>query len=222
MTEEIVIDDPPTKHIEFHDPSSIYHGLPLKKQLALSKLRRGTTKAPKTVTKHFHKANDNDYAMILLECVNCLIHQSEYAVSDVRLDRIKINLKLVFSYRRHFNKDWPRGVPMAYGDWWVVIQYNVDVLINYLHKIGKSSFTAAELRKNIWKIKAEQDRWLFLQDWSIPLCEMEFLNDVVPAQPKDKAMKGRRTYRKSGLHKKPKPPEDSSEEMLDKVVEGDV
>jgi len=155
-------------------------------------------------------------------CLNCLIHQSEYAVENVRLDRIKINLKLVFSYRRHFNKDWPRGVPMAYGDWWVVIQYNVDVLINYLHSIGKSSFTAKELRKNIWKIKGEQDRWDFLQDWSIPLCEMEFLNAVVPTQLKDKSLKGRRTYRKSGLHKKPKPPEESSEEMLDKAVEGDV
>jgi len=222
--EEIVIDDPPTAE-SFHEPTSIYFGLPLSKQLALSRFRRGFRKTPKAVTKHFHKANDHDYALLLNHCVTALIQQSEYE-AEVRLDRIKIRLKLPFNYRSHYGKRGGDRFPrpsrfLAYFDWHTLVEYNVDVIINYLHSIGKSAFTAKELRKFTWAVKAEQDRLDFLSDYSIPLCTAELYNEVVP-RARDKNLKGRRNYRKSGLHKKPKPSEDSSEEMLDKAVEGDV
>jgi len=211
----------------FHEEGSPYAGLSLSKQLALSKWRRGNRKPPKVWVKTLHKATTHDYAALLNHCVSSLIWLSEADV-QCRMDRIKVHLKLPFNYRSHYGKKngarFPRPVILAYFDWYTIVEMDVNVVVDYLYTIGESAFTSKQLRKELWAIKGQMDRWQFLEDYSVPLCVAEFFGEAVSSATlvKDKSKKGRRSYRKSGLHKKPKPPEDSSEEMLDKAVEGDV
>ena len=213
MTTQIHLDDPPehlteavAKDLEqFHPEGSPYRGLPLHQQRMLAVLRRGGRKPPRAFMRSLHVATEEDYGKILAHCVQAMIQQSEAHV-DMRMDRLRVRLKLVFTYRKHFGKQWPRGVPLAYYDWAVLIEYKVDAIIDYLHKIGQSTFNAKQLRKELWAIKAEQDRHDFLLDYCADVSIAEFYNYIIPEAPKrpDKALKGRRHYRKSGVHGKGK------------------
>lgn len=188
----------------YHDPSSPYFGLSLSQQKHLAKWRRGNKKAPKAFTRTLHKATSEDYAKIFLHCINSLIYQSEADV-EVRMDRIKVQLELIFNYRSHFGKGFPRPSRILYyKDYAIGLEFHVDGLLKYLYDIGYSAFTAKELRKQLWAVKAEADRYDFLMDYAADISIAEFFNEVIPNAPmrKDKALKGRRTYRKSGKYVK--------------------
>lgn len=202
---------------QYHEVGSPYRNLPLSQQKMLAKWRRGNKKPPKAFTRTTHKATDEDYYNLFVQIISCLIHQSEHAV-EIRMDRIRIKMELIFNYRSHFGKGFPRPSRILYyKDYSIGLEFHVDGLLEYLFSIGKSAFTAKELRRNLWAIKAEADRYDFLLDYAADISIAEFFNDVIPSAPyrKDKALKGRRTYRKSGLRAKKKL--DNVEEVVENV-----
>ena len=204
-----------TAHEEFHEVGSPYFGLSLSSQKLLAKWRRGNKKAPKAFTRLTYKAREEDYSKIFLHCIHELIHQSEHNV-EIRMDRIRVKLELIFNYRSHFGKGFPRPSRILYyKDWSIGLEFHVDGLLKYLYDIGYSAFTGKELRRQLWAVKAEADRYDFLMDYAADISIAEFYNDVIPNAPmrKDKALKGRRTYRKSGLR---------SKKILDTVAESSM
>lgn len=192
-----------------HPQGSPYHGLTLKEQKYLSKLRRGPGRVPNAIRKRWKKANKHTYAAIFKHCLAALLHAAES--DDVRLDRVRVVLRIPFNFRFHFKKDFPRGVIVGYDDWNTYMQYLVDSLIDYLYKIGESVFDAKTLRKELWGLLRDQERLVWLDTYTIDLCTLEYLNDAVPeyvATPK--ALKGRRHYRKK---KKEETPVDSNPQV---------
>lgn len=189
---------------QYHEEGSPYKNLTLSQQKHLAKWRRGNKKAPKAFTRLTHKANEEDYSKIFLHCINSLIHQSEADV-EIRMDRIRVKLELIFNYRSHFGKGFPRPSRILYyKDYAIGLEFHVDGLLKYLYDIGYSAFTGKELRRQLWAVKAEADRYDFLMDYAADISIAEFFNEVIPNAPmrKDKALKGRRTYRKSGKYVK--------------------
>lgn len=185
------IDDP------YHLPDSPYYGLPIKQQRMLSVIRRGRRKTPKVISKQRHKATELDYGTILTTCVNYLLYFSE-DITDVRLDRIKVQFLLPHNYRNTYKNNWPKGIALAYYDWEVLVEYNVNTIIDYLYEIGFCAYKAKELRKHLWVIKAEQEKFDWISTYFADMCVAEFLNDEVVNADKrpDRAKRGRRTYRK--------------------------
>lgn len=196
--------------IPVHKPDSIYHGLTIAEQRLLARLRRGSKKVPKAVLKWWKKADGMIYAEMLKHCVQSLIHASE--CDYTRLDRVKVRMRLPFNYRNNCDKRLPRPAILGYDDWWVYVSFKVDGLIDYLHAKGHSTFTAKELRKELWAVRKEMDRLDWLNEWAIDLCWAEAVNEIVPkavAIPrKDKGrIKPKRRYRMKGVVDSGKPVE---------------
>ena len=206
--------DPNKNRLYEHPEGSPYKGLTLEEQRVLSIIRRGKKKAPKAILRKMKKATKLDYGKILRHCVNALIEGSSDV--DTRLDRIRVVLELPFNFRKTYSPDWPRGVILGYKDWSTIMQYKTDTLIDYLHSIGESTFDSKTLRKHLWEIRRDLDKLLWLEQYTIPLCTMEFLNEAVPVYVEERIERkshGRRLYRKSGKRSKK---EENVEESLDK------
>lgn len=189
--------DPNRNRLHEHPEGSPYKGLTLEEQRVLSSIRRGGRKAPKAILRKMKKATKLDYGKILRHCINAMIVGSENP--NVRLDRIRVVLELPFNFRKTFSDAWPRGAVLGYTDWSVFMQYKIDGLIDYLHSIGESTFDSKTLRKHLWEIRRDLDKLLWLDQYTIPLCTMEFLNEAVPVYAEEREnrySKGRRLYRK--------------------------
>lgn len=170
--------DPNGNRLYEHPEGSIYRGLTLQEQKALACIRRGKKKTPKSISKRWKKADSNFYARLLQHCVQALLYGSEDV--NMRLDRIRVVLRLPYNYRSYCNKAFPRPVPIGYEDYWVYVQFRVDFLVNYLHKIGECAFTARELRKQLWAIRRDVDELLWYEDHTIPLSYKEKVEEMIP------------------------------------------
>lgn len=178
----------------YHPQDSPYYGLPLEQQRLLSIIRRGAKKTPKAILRRLRKATKQDYDNLVLACTEALVYGADDNV-DVRLDRIKVELRLYYKFRDYFSPDFPRATYVAYDDWSVVVRYSVDTLMNWLYKKGYSPYNARELRRELWAITAEQDRLMYLYDVAASTSIIEGYDGVVKEAPARKD-KGRRKYRK--------------------------
>lgn len=189
----------------YHSTESPYFGLSIQDQRKLSKLRRGPGRAPKRWTRLLKKADVNTYAEIYKYCVNMLIMFSS-SETDVRLDRIKMRLKMPFNYRSYCSEDFPKPTVVAYDDWVVIIEFRVDAMIDYLHKRGFSHFDSKRLRKELWKIRTQMDKVLHANSVFADISVMEEYNEIFaePVPEEVRALRGRRTYRRHGNRTKQK------------------
>lgn len=181
----------------YHSPDSPYFNLSIQDQLTLAKIRRGPGRAPKRYTRLLKKADANTYAAIYKHCINMLIVFSS-SDSDVRLDRIKMRVKLPFNYRAYCDKDFPKPVVVAYDDWSAVLEFRVDAMIDYLHKKGFSHFDSKRLRKELWRCRTQMDRVLYANNVYADISVLEEYNEIFaePVPEEVRALRGRRTYRK--------------------------
>ena len=139
-----------------HEEGSPYLGLSLSLQKTLAKMRRGDGRTPSWRLKQMRVATKQDYEKLLLFCNHALI--AAWYDSSIRMDRIDVFLEVPYNFRNYWNKTLPRAVIVGYKDWTIVVQYKVDKIIDWLHSIGKSHYTASELRKSIWAICQEQEK----------------------------------------------------------------
>lgn len=168
-----------------HPPDSPYHGLSLAEQKMLAKLRRGNKKTPKAISRMWKKADCHVYASILKHCISTLVQAHD--ADAFRLDRVRVILKLPYNYLRFAKEGFPRPVFLGYEDWYVYCQFTVDSIVNYLHSIGESSYDARQLRKEIWAIKRDMDRLLWLHTYAIDVCFSEELDEIIPRAKEERA-----------------------------------
>ena len=139
-----------------HPKGSVYLGLTLEQQRVLSKMRRGPGRVPTWRTKEMHAATKRDYEKLLLHCTETLI-QAWHNPKE-RLDKIDVYVRLPFNWRAMYDKDIPRAVVLAYDDWSVTVSWKIDKIVDWLHSIGHSHYTASDLRKTIWAVLKEQEK----------------------------------------------------------------
>lgn len=195
--EEVKIDS-------FHDPTSPYYGLSVKEQLMLAKIRRPKGRTPKVILRRLRKATKDDYSRIFTACVNALIYGSS-DFCDVRLDRIRVTLRLVYNWRTKFDKDIPRCEILAADDWSVFCRWRVDKLLDWGYKKGHWAFDNKTLRKELWNITKNFDKVAWYNLNTIDLCVQELYEDLVYDAVSGKTPrieKGRKRYRKNNITKK--------------------
>ena len=182
----------------FHEEDSPYYGLCLQDQARLAKLRRGGVKPPKAVLRRLRPPAKEDYAKILVHCSKALLKAAEAYRDGERLDRVFVYVELYYNYRQYCHEGWPKGRSVAFDDWTVVNQYTADTLINYLHEVGHSHYTAKELRKELWAIRRETERLDWLDGYSVDICVQEAFEDIVQQAKTDpnRNRKARRVYRR--------------------------
>jgi hypothetical protein len=210
MTTEQHTDDPPKYDLQIYDKNgvllyshpedSLYAGLTLDQQLFLSKKRRGKGRVPKSILKMWHKADKHLYADILKHCVDTLIHASEDYT--IRLDRVYVRMRLPFNYRTKCNKDFPRPVIVGYDDWHIYCQFRVDPIVDYLYSIGHSTFDAKQLRRELWSIRNDFDKYLWYDQYTIPLCTTEYLNEAIPQATIARTEKGKGKWKRTYVYKR--------------------
>lgn len=182
---------------EYHPKGSPYYGLSLEQQRLLSIIRRGAKKTPKAILRKLRKATKQDYDNIVLACTEALVYGADDSV-EVRLDRIRVSLRLYYKFRDYFDPDFPRATYEAYDDWSTVVSFKVDTLMNWLYKKGYSPYNARELRTTLWAVSAEQDRMMYLYDVASAASIVEGYDGVLKGAPMRKD-KGRRKYRKKSV-----------------------
>ena len=191
----------------YHKSSSPYFGLTVKEQAVLARMRRPKGRLPKSIKGQFYQGGRADLQKILYACCQTIIYGSDL-MADQRLDRLYIDIKLHYKWRRHFKKPLLPGVVVAHHDWSVVVRANVDKVIGWLYQKGESPFTAKELRKYLFAIANEQDKVLWYTEYAAPQSIVECYGEIIQdgvAGKYGKSLKGRRHYRKSGNWKsKPK------------------
>ena len=161
------------------DPTSPYYGLTVKEQLMLSKIRRGKKSTPMVLRRKWKKHVPYLYSSILKHAVETLLYAQ--ASDTARLDRVFIYMRLPFNFRRYCRGVIPRPYPIGYDDFHIYVRFSCDKIIDYLHSIGESAYTAKELRKEIWAINREMDKLLWLDEVSVDLCWQEGLEAIIPA-----------------------------------------
>jgi len=181
----------------YHPSGSPYLGLSLLQQKALARIRRPKGRTPAGILKQLREPSKEDYEKLVLACAQALIFGGDMAV-DTRLDRITVDIELIYNYRRYFKKSFPRVFPVAYKDWSIICRFRVDRLLGWLHSEGHSKFTARQLRKQLWAIAAEQDRLNFVYDYGTNQSINEVYADIIgdAERQTEKAKRGRRHYRK--------------------------
>ena len=160
-----------------HEPDSIYRGLSIREQLRLAKLRRGNKKPPASILRRLKKATDSDYGRILAHCTKAILAAFERS-DQYRIDRVDVYLKVYYKYRQYFRKDWPKGRCVGAEDWSVILKMKADLLVDYLHSIGKSYYDSRSLRKAVAAIRTESDELEWLEGFSIDLCWTEGVADI--------------------------------------------
>ena len=178
----------------YHPQDSPYYGLPLEQQRLLSIIRRGAKKTPKAILRKLRKATKQDYENLVLACTEALVYGADDNV-DVRLDRIRVYLRLYYKFRDYFSPDFPRATYEAYDDWSVVVSVKVDNLMKWLYNKGYSPYNARELRRELWAISAEQDKITQLYDIAASTSIIEGYDGAIKGAIERKD-KGRRKYRK--------------------------
>ncbi len=186
----------------YHSRDSPYFGLTIAEQRALAIVRRPKGRTPRGITRRLRKADKNDYQKLVLACSEALIFGSDN-LADIRMDRISLDIELIYNFRRYFSKTFPRVVPVAYKDWSVVVRFRVDKLLKWLHSEGHCLYTPQELRKQLWAMSQEVDKINFYHDVAadISLVELysEIIGDAESGKIKPRTNKGRRKYRKKSL-----------------------
>jgi hypothetical protein len=184
----------------YHSKDSPYFGLSVKHQSWLAKKRRPKGPAPKYIKYSLREATPEDYQYILTCCTKMLILASQDHV-DTRLDRIDIDLELIWNYRKRFPDDFPRGIVLAYDDWTIFVRFKVDKIINWLYNHGHSAYTSSQLRKNLWAMKVSENisELAFYDEFatygSINQLFSTIIGDAESGSKVDRWGKGRRTYR---------------------------
>ena len=178
----------------YHPKTSPYYNLTIQQQRDLQKIRHGPGRVPKPILRKLRKASKQDYDSIIIACTNALVFGAD-DLTDTRLDRITIDIKLYFGYRKYFDKSFPRPVILGYDDYSVFARFKVDKLLNWLHEHGKCPYSARELRKELWAINKEMDKVLFLHEYAAPISIVEGYVEIIKEAPVRKD-RGRRGYRK--------------------------
>lgn len=173
-----------------HEEGSPYLGLSLEEQKQLAKMRRPIGKVPKWRTSKMRSATKKDYEKLLLACTETLVHA--WHDPNQRLDYVNVYVRLPFNWRKYSSPDLPKPFIVGYDDWTVVVSWRVNKIVDWLYEKGYSPYTAQELRKSIFAILHEQERFDFYYEYAATESIIELYSDVIEDTKQGKLKGGNR------------------------------
>lgn len=161
----------------FHEEGSPYVGLTTSEQRILASVRRPKGRTPKYVLAKMRKARKEDYTKILLSCTQALTWA--WYNDDTRLDRINVFIHLPYNWRKYYDKTIPRGFPVAFYDWSVIMSWRVDKFMDWMYKAGHSTYDCKRLRKQIWALAKEQEKFAWYFKYAAPISIVELYDQTI-------------------------------------------